>query len=108
MHQVERSGDKMCMRAKANQEQSFPHNPFIRILTPRMHLANFCPECGGDLKFDPNSKNFLCKSCGIFASREKIDELRDKAENESVNKRRQLHDDYLDWWQTSKKEKQKQ
>ncbi|PWU81904.1 MAG: hypothetical protein DLM72_04400 [Candidatus Nitrosopolaris wilkensis] len=80
----------------------------MRILTPRIHLANFCPECGGDLKFDPNSKNFLCKSCGIFASREKIDELRDKAENESVNKRRQLHDDYLDWWQTSKKEKQKQ
>jgi transcription initiation factor IIE alpha subunit len=73
-----------------------------------IRLANFCPECGGDLKFDPNSKNFICNSCGIFASREKIDELRDKADKESINKRRQLHDDYLDWWQTSKKEKQKQ
>jgi len=38
----------------------------------------------------------------------KIDELRDKADNEFTDKRRGLHDDYLDWWQTSKKDKQKQ
>src|SRR5215467_6193624 len=84
------------------------HNAFIRIFMTTIRLANFCPECGGDLKFDPNSKNFICKSCGIFAPREKIDELRDKAEKQSINKRRQLHDDYLDWWQASKREKQKQ
>ncbi|HKG41591.1 MAG TPA: hypothetical protein VKA98_05590 [Nitrososphaeraceae archaeon] len=71
-------------------------------------MASFCPECGGELKFDPTSKNFACRSCGLFASREKIDELRDKAEKDSVYKKKQLHDDYLDWWQTSKKEKQKQ
>jgi tRNA(Ile2) C34 agmatinyltransferase TiaS len=82
-------------------------NAFIRNLIAIKWLASFCPECGGDLKFDPVSKNFFCKSCGIFASREKIDELRDKAERESVNRRSQLHDDYLDWWQASKKEKQK-
>jgi transcription initiation factor TFIIIB Brf1 subunit/transcription initiation factor TFIIB len=71
-------------------------------------LASYCPECGGELKFDLVSKNLLCKSCGLFASREKIDELRDKADNEFTDKRRGLHDDYLDWWQTSKKDKQKQ
>jgi tRNA(Ile2) C34 agmatinyltransferase TiaS len=87
---------------------SIVHNTFIRNLEDIIHLASFCPECGGELKFDPNSKNFICKSCGIFASREKIEELRDKAENTSINKKRQLHDDYLDWWQASKKEKQKQ
>jgi hypothetical protein len=70
-------------------------------------LANFCPECGGELKFDPISKNFICKSCGLFASREKIDELRDKEEDRSIDKRRRLHNDYLDWWQASKKDKQK-
>ena len=37
------------------------------------HLANFCPECGGKLEFDSISKNFVCKSCGLFASREKIE-----------------------------------
>ncbi len=68
---------------------------------------SFCPECGGELKFDPTSKNFICRSCGLFASREKIDELRDKSEKDSVYKKKQLHDDYLDWWQTSKKEKTK-
>lgn len=70
-------------------------------------LASYCPECGGELKFDLSSKNFICKSCGLFASREKIDEIRDKAEAASVDKRRVKHDDYLDWWQSSKKDKQK-
>jgi tRNA(Ile2) C34 agmatinyltransferase TiaS len=70
-------------------------------------LANFCPECGGDLEFDSISKNFICKSCGLFASREKIDELRDKAEEESIDKKSRTHDAYLEWWQTSKKDKQK-
>jgi len=70
-------------------------------------LASFCPECGGELKFDSTSKNFFCGSCGLFASREKIDELRDKTEKESAYTKKRLHDDYLDWWQTSKKEKAK-
>jgi tRNA(Ile2) C34 agmatinyltransferase TiaS len=71
-------------------------------------LASFCPECGGELKFDAVSKNFICKSCGLFASREKFDELRDKKEGEMNDRRRLSRDDYLDWWQTSKKDKQKQ
>jgi tRNA(Ile2) C34 agmatinyltransferase TiaS len=70
-------------------------------------LTNFCPECGGKLEFDSSSKDFLCKSCGLFASREKIEELRERGETEYRDKRRLLHDSYLEWWQTSKKDKQK-
>lgn len=70
-------------------------------------LVSYCPECGGELKFDMASKNFICKSCGLFASREKIDEIRDKAQAANVDKRRTKHDDYLDWWQSSKKDKQR-
>jgi hypothetical protein len=33
--------------------------------------------------------------------------LRDKAEEESVDKKSRTHDAYLEWWQTSKKDKQK-
>ena len=66
-------------------------------------FGNFCPECGGELEFDPISKNFICKNCGLFASREKIDELRYKAENESMDKRRRIHDGYLEWWHIQKK-----
>lgn len=71
-------------------------------------MASFCPECGGELKFDPISKDLICKSCGLFASREKIEELRDKSKDQLTDRRKRLHDDYLDWWQTSKKEKQNQ
>ena len=67
---------------------------------------NFCPECGGDLKFDPASKDMICKICGLFASREKLEELREKGRDQLKDGRNTLHDDYLDWWQTSKKEKQ--
>ena len=58
------------------------------------------------MKFDLSSKNFICKSCGLFASREKIDELRDKADRDSDDPRAKRRDDYLDWWQSSKKDKQ--
>jgi DNA-directed RNA polymerase subunit M/transcription elongation factor TFIIS len=72
-------------------------------------LAKFCPECGGELKFDILTKNFVCRSCGIYASREKLDELRDKAhQSSSSDDKTKLHNDYLDWWQSSKKDKQKQ
>ena len=88
--------------------RSCPVNAFIRFVESLYYLASFCPECGGELKFDVISKNFICKSCGLFASREKFDELRDKKENEANDRKRLQHDDYLDWWQTSKKNKQKQ
>ncbi|MDQ3883084.1 MAG: transposase [Thermoproteota archaeon] len=70
-------------------------------------MASFCPECGGELKYDLSSKNFICKSCGLFASSDKIDELRDRAKrSREEDPRRKHHDEYLDWWQSSKKDKQ--
>ncbi|NOJ29877.1 MAG: hypothetical protein DA328_06895 [Nitrososphaeraceae archaeon] len=70
-------------------------------------MVKFCPECGGELKMDPSTKNYLCKSCGLFTSIEKIEELRDRSTHDDIDKKRRMHDDYLDWWQSSKKEKQK-
>jgi DNA-directed RNA polymerase subunit M/transcription elongation factor TFIIS len=69
-------------------------------------LASFCPECGGELKYDLASKNLICKSCGLFASSEKIEELRDRTKGSREDPRRNRHDEYLDWWQSSKKDKQ--
>ena len=43
-------------------------------------LVKFCPECGGDLKMDSSTRNFICKSCGLYASRDKIEELKDKSQ----------------------------
>ena len=70
-------------------------------------MTKFCPECGGELKLEPSTKNFICRSCGLYASREKMDELRDKSEISYQDPKKRMHDDYLDWWQSSKKEKQK-
>jgi hypothetical protein len=82
------------------------HNTFIRTVLHNSYLVNFCPECGGDLQFDPISKDLVCMSCGLFASREKLDEIRDKRRDQFKDGRKALHDDYLEWWQTSKKDKQ--
>jgi DNA-directed RNA polymerase subunit M/transcription elongation factor TFIIS len=70
-------------------------------------LVKFCPECGGELKMDSATKNFICKSCGLYASRDKMEELKDKSQINPVDSKRRMHDDYLDWWQSSKKEKQR-
>ena len=61
------------------------------------------------MKYDSPSKNFVCKGCGLFVSSEKLDELRDKAAEKyyETGDGRKRHNDYLDWWQSSKKDKQK-
>ncbi len=65
-------------------------------------LVKFCPECGGSLNFDSVTKNFICRGCGLYAAREKFEELHDKLRISEANSKR---DEYLDWWQSSKKDK---
>ena len=56
---------------------------------------------------DSSTKNFICKRCGLYASRDKMEELKDKSQSNSYDSKKRMHDDYLDWWQSSKKEKQR-
>jgi len=69
-----------------------------------------CPECAAkdtelEMKYDPNTKHFICKKCGLYATREQISDIKDR-----LNQREKTQEDrqyeYLDWWQKSKKEKQ--
>jgi transcription initiation factor TFIIIB Brf1 subunit/transcription initiation factor TFIIB len=66
----------------------------------------FCPECGGVLFYDISMKRYLCKSCGLFVTRDEIFDLkdRDKRREEDVKKKK-LHrnDEYLEWWLGKKK-----
>ncbi len=78
--------------------QTFFYNPFAIML-----LVKICPECGGDLGFDGITKNFVCKRCGLYATREKFEELHDKLNENKQSSHK--NDEYLDWWQSSKKEK---
>ncbi len=56
------------------------------------------------MKFDISTKHFICKKCGLYATREQISDIRDRLNRkESTREDRQY--DYLDWWQKSKKDK---
>ena len=56
------------------------------------------------MKFDPSTKHYICKRCGLFATREQISDIRDRLNRrESTREDRQY--DYLEWWQKSKKDK---
>ncbi|MDQ6722898.1 MAG: hypothetical protein M3Z01_01350 [Thermoproteota archaeon] len=77
------------------------YNPFLFIL-----LVKVCPECGGSLSLDSITKNFICRGCGLYAPREKFDELHEKLNKDGDRNERK--EEYLDWWQSSKKDKKNQ
>ncbi len=78
------------------------YNSFLVIL-----LVKVCPECGGSLSLDSITKNFFCRGCGLYAPREKFEELHEKL-NKAGGDRNEKKEEYLDWWQSSKKDKKNQ
>jgi transcription initiation factor TFIIIB Brf1 subunit/transcription initiation factor TFIIB len=65
----------------------------------------YCPECGGDLFYDPRVKRYVCKSCGLTLTFQEISEIRDEIRPDlnDEDERKQRKKDYLSWW-FSKKE----
>ena len=57
------------------------------------------------MKFDPATKHFICKKCGLYATREQVSDIRDRL-NQRERTREDKQYDYLDWWQKSKKDKE--
>ncbi len=57
------------------------------------------------MKFDISTKHFICKKCGLYATREQISDIRDRL-NRREKTREDKQYDYLEWWQKSKKDKQ--
>jgi len=57
------------------------------------------------MKLDPSTKHFVCKRCGLYATREQIADIRDRLNQREFTKEDKQYD-YLEWWQKSKKEKQ--
>ncbi|MEM2915605.1 MAG: TFIIB-type zinc ribbon-containing protein [Candidatus Bathyarchaeia archaeon] len=67
--------------------------------------ASYCPECGGEMFYDPPSKNYICRSCGVLYSREQLAEIKEKqfrtADDErSLAKKRRR--EVLKWWLSDK------
>lgn len=62
--------------------------------------TNSCPECSGELDYEPNTRHFVCKQCGLYVTREQIYDMKDKDMPEQKKSRQ---DEYLDWWLSKKK-----
>lgn len=72
----------------------------------RDDLFKLFDEIDIPMKMDEkNRRHFICKRCGLYATREEISDIRFKL-NQKERTRDDKHDDYLEWWQKSKKEKQ--
>ena len=66
-----------------------------------------CESLGFVMKLDPATKHFICKRCGLYATREQVSDIRYKLSRKESTKSDKQYD-YLDWWQKSKKEKEAQ
>lgn len=67
--------------------------------------GNYCPECGGVLFYDALARRYVCKSCGLYATKDELQEIRDRLKKDWGEERRRKRErsEYLDWWLTSKK-----
>ncbi|MCS7145965.1 MAG: hypothetical protein RMJ28_04390 [Nitrososphaerota archaeon] len=64
-----------------------------------------CPYCGAPLTFERMEKIYTCSGCGAALSLQDIVELRERAraEKEKTFKEKRRHEEYLEWWLSSKK-----
>lgn len=66
----------------------------------------YCPECGGELKYEPALKQYVCSSCGLMHSREGLEEAMSKF-SETLDERTKAHKkrrEALKWWLTKKEQ----
>lgn len=71
----------------------------------RDDLYRLYDEIEFPMKSEAATKHFICKRCGLYATREQVSDIRIRL-NRREKTRQDIQDDYLDWWQKSKKEKE--
>ena len=57
------------------------------------------------MKMDTRTKHFICKRCGLYATREQVGDIRARLNQRTYTKEDRQYD-YQEWWSKSKKEKQ--
>ena len=71
----------------------------------KQELFKLFDEIDIPMKMDEkNRRHFICKRCGLYATREEVSDIRFRL-NQKEKTREDKHDDYLNWWSKSKKEK---
>jgi len=60
----------------------------------------YCPECGGTMKYDPATRRYTCRSCGLSLTSQELMEAREKLHprREEDDERTKRRREYLDWW----------
>lgn len=71
----------------------------------REDLLKLYDEIDCAMKMDIRTKHFTCPKCGLYATREQVSDIRERLNRREAT-REDRQDDYLAWWQKSKKEKQ--
>lgn len=71
-----------------------------------VNLEELFKKIEAPMKFDPVTKHFICKKCGLYATREQVGDIREKLNQRELTREDKQYD-YLEWWQKSKKDKQK-
>jgi len=71
-----------------------------------VNLEEIFKKIEAPMKFDPATKHFICKKCGLYATREQVGDIREKLNQRELTREDKQYD-YLEWWQKSKKDKQK-
>jgi len=81
------------------------HEAFDRLhgRLPEANKMPYCPECGGEMRYDQPLKRYICKSCGLSLTYQELMELRDRnretpESGTEEEKRRKRRKEYLDWW----------
>jgi len=68
-------------------------------------MANYCPECGGELVYDSAIKQYACKSCGLTFTSQQLMEEKDKMwdrRQTEPDQRKKRQREYLQWWLSKK------
>ena len=77
-----------------------------------MNKISRCPECGGKMKYIPNTKAMVCQSCGLSLSRFELENYWKKIRSENFSEadesqqRKNRRKEWLEWYSKSKSEKE--
>lgn len=86
-------------KIQAKYEEETPEEDRSRDILMKMY-----DEIEFPMKID-QTKHFICKRCGLYATREQVGDIRARLSQREYTKE-DRHYDYQEWWTKSKKEKQ--
>ncbi|MEM0123452.1 MAG: TFIIB-type zinc ribbon-containing protein [Conexivisphaerales archaeon] len=59
-----------------------------------------CPDCGQPMMYEPDTKMYVCKRCGLYVTYNQLVKLIDEKKSKENN---DIKKEYLKWWLGDKK-----